>query len=734
METKRPRLSPDELQLLRWLLGGVLMLLAIATVFYLDIDSDLLAGIAAAGVLVALARPTLPARVPAWAHRLAFPAIVIFFAGDLWLSGQLLPSIVRLDLLLLLYRGMSHRARRDDLQIVILGLFLIVVAGVLTVSLLFAAQILVFTACALGLLLVVTIAASSEGGQAPKLAVRGVVPIWAAHADWGRLFRRLREIADWRLVAAGAGLFLGVIALSALLFLMIPRFQLENSLFLERFVTKKAMTGFNDSIKFGDITEITQDDGIAFDVDLSDPTQAASNPYWRMVVLDRYHDGGFTLSPGMKARDVFGRERTEANLRTGSDGTPGAPTWTFYFESGVSRYLPILGRFDVLRFREAQNFRYSFDLVLVALRDEPATMTAYRVEGMAPDSTQLSDPTFARRWRNRAVPGGLSLQLRLELSAADKASLAGITAGITAGIAPGEVLDAGAFAQRASGVLRRQHGYSLSPKIPAGQGDPLVRWMASREPGHCELFAGALVLMARSAGFPARVVTGFKGGTWNAYSGNYTIRNSDAHAWVEIWDEQKGAWLREDPLEAAAERNASGDKGDAALAAMTDRSWSARINSIRVFWYRRIVNFDQQSQVDTMKAIKNATDNSGKWLRSAIAGSAGRIKSWFLGPWNGVRVGKIAAAAAAIAGVSWMLAAGRWRIAALGRGRRHDPVRREAGRWLIRLDGPPALVADLQRLRYGPAPTWPRPAEVFRRARQSARSGRRRPAASRSIS
>jgi transglutaminase-like putative cysteine protease len=707
------------------------MLLSIATVFYLDIDSGVMAGIASAGVLVALARPALPARVPVWAHRLAFPAIVLFFAVDLWITGQLLPSVVRLDLLLLLYRGMSHRARRDDLQIIVLGLFLIVVAGVLTVSLLFAAQILVFTACALGLLMVLTIAGSTEGGLAPNLAVRGVAPLWAPHADWARLFRRLREISDWRLIASASALFLGVIALSGLLFLLIPRFQLENSLFLERFVTKKAMTGFNDTIKFGDITEITQDDGIAFDVDVSDPSQAPAAPYWRMVVLDEYRDGGFMLSPAMRGRDVLGRERTTANIPTGGQGVLGAPTWTFYLESGVSRYLPVLGRFDVLRFREAQNFRYSEILMLVALRDEPATMTAYRVEGMAPDSTALTDTTFARRWKNRAVPtGGLPLQLGLKLSADDKAALARITAAAV----PDAGADAGAFAAKASDYLRSQHGYSLAPRIPAGPGDPLVRWMASREPGHCELFAGALVLMARSAGFPARIVTGFKGGTWNAYSGNYTIRNSDAHAWTEIWDDRRKSWLREDPLAAAARANASEAKGDAALAGMTDRSWSARINSIRVFWYRRIVNFDQQSQADTLKAVKNATDNSGKWLRSAITGAAHRVKAWILGPWDGARIAKIAGAAAAVAGCAWMLVTGRWRLPALGRRRKIDPVRREAGRWLVRLDGPPALVADLQRLRYGPAPTWPRPPDVFRKARQAAGLRRRRRASSQNTS
>src|SRR5580658_6279525 len=165
MEARSQRLSLEELHLLRWLLGGVLMLLSIATVFYLDIDSDAMAAVAAAGVLFALARPASPARVPVLAHRLAFPAILAFFAGDLWYTGELLPAIVRLDLLLLLYRGFSHRARRDDLQIVVLGLFLIVVAGVLTVSLVFAAQILLFTACALGLMMVVTIATAAEGGR-----------------------------------------------------------------------------------------------------------------------------------------------------------------------------------------------------------------------------------------------------------------------------------------------------------------------------------------------------------------------------------------------------------------------------------------------------------------------------------------------------------------------------------------------------------------------------------------
>jgi transglutaminase-like putative cysteine protease len=504
---------------------------------------------------------------------------------------------------------------------------------------------------------------------------------------------------------------------SGLLFLAIPRFQLENSLFLERFITRKAKTGFSDSIKFGDITEILQDDGLALDVDLSDPAQAPANPYWRMVVLDEYHDGGFRLSAAMRSF-AFRNERTGATLRPIGGGPRGAPTWTFYLEAGVSRYLPSIGRFDQLRFREAQNYRYSSELGIVSLRDEPASMTPYRLEGMASEMAELPDPAYARRIGGHGPKGGPPAQVDLKgLSAGDQQVLARMVSALGLSASQGT----GVFSRRAIAWLRQLHPYSLSPSIPDGPGDPLIRWMSSREPGHCELFAGALVLIARSAGIPARVVTGFKGGTWNAYSGNYTIRNSDAHAWAELWDPQRGAWLREDPLATSADTAAS--EGAAALAGLMDRSWSARLNSLRVFWYRRIVNFDQQTQADTFRAFKAATDTSGKWLRSLVDGVATGVRRWVARPWDAARVARTALAAGGGAAGAWILYAAAWRIMAMGQGRRVDPVRREAGRWLRRVAGPPALVADLQRLRYGPVPTWPRPAEVFRTAR---RAGARR--------
>lgn len=727
---KRSQLSAEELHQLRWALGNGLVLLSVWTVFYMEVQAWFWMALTTLASGATFLRPTLPARLPRLAHTLAFPIIVFCFTIDLWLFTELLPAMVRLCIMLLLYRGICYRARRDDLQIIVLGLFLIVVAGVITVSLLFAAQILVYTACALAFLFVVTI---SEGGVGTKPApvVRDAVPAWAHHVSWRALARRLREVGDWRVAVLGLVLFAGVVAVSALLFLAIPRFQLQNSMFMERFISKKAKSGFSESIRFGDVTAIQQDDSVALSVDVSDPTQIPATPYWRMLVLDHYDNGTFKLSDVQRQR--FRGERMAAYLYGTRPRDPAATQWTFYLESGISRYLPVLGHFEQIQFREPQNFRQSIDLVLVQLREEPVSMTAYRAIGfeLAP---QIADPDFGKRLadlREQGTALRLTTLRRSGLTQADNATLARV-AREAAGENPG---DATTFSQRVNAWLSANHSYSLDPKIPDGPGDPLVRWVASREAGHCELFAGSFVLLARTAGFNARVVTGFKGGTWNGYSNNFTIRNVDAHAWAEIYDEPSGAWLRADPLGVSAGADADKEaKGAAALAARTDRSWSARLDSLRVFWYRRIVNFDQRSQLETLKSVKEATERTSKQLREALTEWLGAVRTWAISPWDAARVTRVISVVSGLVLLGWLwrrFLRPWWRQFVSRRGgRREDPLRREAGQWLRRMaeggvrtaESDASVVGDLQRVRYGARATWPQPDAVFRRARKALRN------------
>src|SRR5690606_17165743 len=139
----------------KWLLGSLLALFSAWSVFFMDIDAWLLLGAITMVSVAGIVRPEWPSKIPRWVHRLAFPAILAIFAVDLYSSREPLPALLRLDLLLILYRLMTHRRRREDLQLVVLGLFLIVVGGVISVSLAFAVQIVAFTACALTFLFLV---------------------------------------------------------------------------------------------------------------------------------------------------------------------------------------------------------------------------------------------------------------------------------------------------------------------------------------------------------------------------------------------------------------------------------------------------------------------------------------------------------------------------------------------------------------------------------------------------
>ncbi|MBX7167128.1 MAG: DUF3488 and transglutaminase-like domain-containing protein [Pirellulales bacterium] len=77
--------------------------------------------------------------------------------------------------------------------------------------------------------------------------------------------------------------------------------------------------------------------------------------------------------------------------------------------------------------------------------------------------------------------------------------------------------------------------YSLAPKRANPQLDPIEDFLVNTHQGHCEYYASALVLMLRSAGIPARMVVGYKGGDWNDLGGYLLVRRLHAHAWVEAY-------------------------------------------------------------------------------------------------------------------------------------------------------------------------------------------------------
>ncbi|HVU15864.1 MAG TPA: DUF3488 and transglutaminase-like domain-containing protein [Candidatus Didemnitutus sp.] len=732
MGSRPPQLSLDELRRLKWLLGGVLALVSLWTIFFLDVEALALVAIAGGAIAAAMIWPGLPARIPALLWRLSVPAIIITVAADFFFSSETLPVLIRLAVLLVLYRALSYRRRREDLQLILLGLFLIVVAGVLTVSLGFAFLLLLFTACTLGFLFAVTlIDAVDTGPTVMRPEDMREVPAWA-RGGWGPLFRRLRQVADWRLLALAGVLFTVVVGLSGILFLTIPRFELATGFFLDKYITRKSHSGFTDTVRFGDVSELVKDDSVALRVDLGEGATLRGVPYWRMVVLDDYRPSGFGLSTELKNRLIDSQQIRQ--YLPGRGSMPGAPvhsSMTVYVEPGVSRFLPLPGRFGGLRLQETLPLQGP-EQGMVALRTEAMAMVAFHIESFEAESTTPDTLVVARprmnRYAREVPPYDPGILTRGPVNDASARTLESFVQEITGGRKMGPT----EFAARATDWLRARHAYALSSHIPPGPRDDIVKWLDSHEPGFCEYFASALTVLCRSAGFPAVVVAGFHGGTLNAFENYYMVKNSDAHAWVEVYD-GRGAWFRSDPT--PGERAVPEPNEAAAVKQEEDNSWSARFDSLRILWYRRIVNFDSRQQVQMVDDVKSYTTALGQSISARLQALTARIRAWLTGPWNVKRAMRTGAWILGLFGGLWLLRrAGAWAIVRWRQWRRpgeYDPVRREAGRWLVRIRATALsqpfdaeVLGDLQRLRYGPRPSWPDPQRVFRRARKARRNVR----------
>lgn len=716
-------------------MGSLLAVLSAWTVAYLDFNAlPWLCVISAVGLGV-VRWPRWLAKIPPRVHTFVFPVIVAVFAYDLYSTRETLAAMVRLELMLLLYRMVGYRKRRDDLQIVVLGLFLVVVAGVMSVSLLFVVQIVAFTGVALGFLFLIVLADNLQTAEA-ALEPPGLAPRWAREVRWRALMLRVAQVTDWRVVTLAGGLFGGVVGVSALLFLAIPRFEIGSSLFLDFLAKKRTRSGFSENVRFGEITSIQEDAGLALTVDLSylpDRSQLPVTPYWRMMVLDQYKEGEFSLSDALKPY-LDKKTGTNQALVPGNFALSRAAMgeWRFYYEPGVSRYIPLAGDFGQIQFSRRVSWRRSDALRLLSLKEAPAEVLGFAVQGLALGAL-LPDPMFETVRREAGQP-----YRRLALRPDDAAALHALVSEFSVETA----LSSEQFARRACGWLAARHSYSMNSALPRGAADPLVRWMRSQGPGHCEFFAGAFVLLARASGYDARVVVGFKGGSWNERGQSLLVRNSDAHAWCEIWNGQD-AWIRVDPTPGAISvgEPTPAEAAEEVRSRMVDTGWRAQLDALRVFWYRRVVNFDQKSQLQMAISTKQRVEQWFSAFRDELQSGFRGLVRWLQRPWSGGRVAIWCAYAAGVSLVGFLsyrlFRIWSWRLRKGWRQRQGvGPVRREAGRWLVKLNergwsaasagpiGP--LHSELQRLRYGPEPRPTEAGQTFRRARKVWRAERRR--------
>ena len=148
--------------------------------------------------------------------------------------------------------------------------------------------------------------------------------------------------------------------------------------------------------------------------------------------------------------------------------------------------------------------------------------------------------------------------------------------------------------------------------------DPLANFLFVKRAGHCEYFASAMTILLRTLDIPALEVNGFLPGEFNDLAGDYIVRASDAHSWVEVYF--PGAdWVTFDPTPPATERSGLLSR----LAKYID--W------MQISWSEWVINYDfghqMQMAQNVQRASRNWTESLRAWFEHAQIRNRQRLKS-----------------------------------------------------------------------------------------------------------
>ena len=159
--------------------------------------------------------------------------------------------------------------------------------------------------------------------------------------------------------------------------------------------------------------------------------------------------------------------------------------------------------------------------------------------------------------------------------------------------------------------LQQYYRYDLNNPPPIDGRDPVIHFLFERRSGHCELFAAGLAALCRSVGVPARLVTGFRASEFNGLGGYYVVRQTNAHAWTEVYAGPERGWMTLDatpPEEVSAEHETP-----AGLLASIRQAYE----HVEFAWIRTVVAFDSRTQQSVLEIINRTVDVSFRAVEDA---------------------------------------------------------------------------------------------------------------------
>jgi transglutaminase-like putative cysteine protease len=337
------------------------------------------------------------------------------------------------------------------------------------------------------------------------------------------------------------------------------------------------ITGLSDTMSPGSLSQLTQSDAVAFRVKFDGEAPKTSVLYWRGPVLWRFN--GRTWYAGRESISKPPElQALDKPLRYTVTLEPHNRNWLFALDipgmfpprAGITRDFLILSNAPV-----RNRMRYVI-----------ASYPNYRI-GID------EDPAVLRR--------GLQLPRDFNPRARELAQSWRQAAGSDADII-----------NHALNMFRKEKFfYTMLPPLLGD--NPVDEFLFDTRRGFCEHYASSFAFLMRAAGIPARIVTGYQGGDYNAIDDYYIVRQADAHAWVEVWLKQLG-WVRIDPTAAVSPLRV--ESGIAAAVPATDPLpllvrknypwlrearfiWDAMANN----WNQWVLGYTQQRQAQFMTRL-----------------------------------------------------------------------------------------------------------------------------------
>lgn len=366
--------------------------------------------------------------------------------------------------------------------------------------------------------------------------------------------------------------------------------------------TGRATSGLSDTMSPGDISSLSLSNEVAFRVSFDGAIPQPRERYWRGLVLTRFNGRTWTgLEPSVSA---------SAQQQIVVSGDPIAyeitlePTrqqWVFALDMPMTWSLPktFMGPQQQLARPVPIDQRIAYKAV---------SYPEYRVE------TEISG--LYRDWFS-SLPDN-SNERTAELARQMRA-------------------EAGNDRDFIDAVLRKFHNeeffYTLEPP-PLGN-DPVDRFLFETRRGFCEHYASAFSVMMRSVGIPSRIVLGYHGGEINPMGGHLIVRQSDAHAWTEVWLDGLG-WYRIDPTAAVAPERIDYGASDAAFEGLGE-AWglsapsqllhklSLTVDAINAKWNDWILGYGPDTQSRFMEWLGMQDPDWQKMMLTMIGLVAGLV-------------------------------------------------------------------------------------------------------------